>query len=123
MFIPFIRQVPIDIEEAATIDGAGLFRVLRYIYLPVCIPAIVTMLIINSVNAWNNLIYPLAFSSENAKCLSVKITEVRQNIAAAWGRPWHIVSALGIVMVIPVIILILSAQKAVIRGLTPGAVK
>ncbi len=124
VFIPFIRQVPIDIEEAATIDGAGLFRVLWNVYLPVCAPAIVTMLVINFVNAWNNLIYPLAFTSEEAKCLSVKITEVHMNIsAAAWGKPWHLVSALGMVMVIPVIVLILAGQKAIVRGLTSGAVK
>lgn len=124
VFIPFIRQVPIDIEEAATIDGAGLFHVLTRVYLPVCAPALVTMLVINFVNAWNNLIYPLAFSSVNAKCLSVKITEVHMNIsAAAWGRPWHLVSALGMMMVIPVIVMILCAQKAIVRGLTSGAVK
>jgi ABC-type glycerol-3-phosphate transport system permease component len=81
-------------------------------------------LVINFVNAWNNLIYPLAFSSERAKCLSVKITEVHMNIAAAaWGKPWHLVSALGMVMVIPVIVLILVGQKAIVRGLTSGAVK
>jgi len=123
VFVPFIQQVPAAIEEAATMDGAGLRTILWRIYLPVCAPAIVTMLVINFVNAWNNLLYPLAFSvSTRSKCLSVAITEIFQ-AQVAWGKPWHLISALGVTMVVPVIILILSSQRAIVRGLTRGAVK
>ena len=123
VFVPFIQQVPKSIEEAAVIDGASLFTILWRIYLPVMMPALVTMMIINFVNAWNNLLYPLAFSvSENSKCLSVAITEIFQT-DVPWGQPWHLVSALGVIMVVPVIILILSFQRAVVSGLTRGAIK
>lgn len=123
VFVPFIQQVPESMEEAAVIDGASLWTILFRIYLPLCKPAIVTMLVINFVNAWNNLLYPLAFSvTARSKCLSVAITEVFQ-AQVPWGKPWHLISALGVVMVIPVIIIVLSSQKAVVRGLTKGAVK
>ncbi|ARN56153.1 Inner membrane ABC transporter permease protein YcjP [Sedimentisphaera salicampi] len=123
VFVPFIQQVPESMEEAAVIDGAKLWTILWKIFLPICKPAIVTMLIINFVNAWNNLLYPLAFSvTASSKCLSVAITEVFQ-AQVPWGKPWHLISALGVIMVIPVIILILSSQKAVVKGLTKGAVK
>lgn len=123
VFVPFIQQVPISMEEAAVVDGASLWTILWRIYLPVITPAIVTMLIINFVNSWNNLLYPLAFTvTSKSKCLSVAITEVFQ-AQVPWGKPWHLISALGAIMVIPVIILILSSQRAIVRGLTRGAVK
>jgi ABC-type glycerol-3-phosphate transport system permease component len=123
VFVPFIQQVPESMEEAAVIDGANLWTIIWRIYLPVCKPAIFTMLIINFVNAWNNLLYPLAFSATaKSKCLSVAITEVFQ-AQVPWGKPWHLISALGVIMVVPVVILILLSQKAVVKGLTKGAVK
>jgi len=123
VFVPFIGQVPKSIEEAAVVDGASLFTILWRFYLPVMMPALVTMFIINFINAWNNLLYPLAFSTtEHAKCLSVAITEIFQT-EVPWGQPWHLVSALGVIMVVPVIILILAFQRAVVSGLTRGAVK
>jgi ABC-type glycerol-3-phosphate transport system permease component len=123
VFVPFIQQVPVSMEEAAVVDGANLWTILWRIYLPVITPAIVTMLIINFVNSWNNLLYPLAFTvTSKSKCLSVAITEIFQS-QVAWGKPWHLISALGAIMVIPVIILILLSQRAVVRGLTRGAVK
>ena len=123
VLVAFIQQVPFEIEEAATIDGANLFQILRRIMLPLTSPALATMLVINFINAWNNLLYPLAFSnSTKSKTLSVAITEVFQ-ARSPWGRPWNMVSALGVAMVIPAILLVLFSQKAIVRGLTRGAIK
>ena len=81
------------------------------------------MLLINVINAWNNLLYPLAFSvTSRSKCLSVAITEIFQT-QVPWGKPWHLVSTLGVVMILPVMIIVLCSQRAIIRGLTRGAVK
>ncbi len=122
-FVPFIRQIPVAIEEAALLDGAGLGTILWRIYVPISAPAIVTMLIINFINAWNNLLYPLAFSvTARSKCLSVAITEIFQ-AQVPWGKPWHLVSALGVLMVLPVMVMVLCSQRSIIRGLTRGAVK
>ncbi len=123
MLIAFIKQVPYEIEEAARIDGASLPRILWKIVVPVTWPALATMGIINFVNAWNNLLYPLAFSvTPRSKTLSVAITEIFV-AQTPWGKPWNLVSALGVAMVIPVIILVIFANKAIVQGLTRGAVK
>lgn len=123
VLVAFIQQVPIEIEEAAIIDGANLFRILTRIMIPLTSPALATMVVINFINAWNNLLYPLAFSAtENSKTLSVAITEIFQ-ARAPWGRPWNLVSTLGVTMVLPAIILVLFSQKAIVRGLTRGAIK
>lgn len=123
VLVSFIKQVPYEIEEAAIIDGASLPQILWQILLPVTAPGLVTMGLINFINAWNNLLYPLSFSvSPAAKTLSVSITEVFSGYSP-WGRPWELIMAVGVAMVVPIVILILFSQKAIVRGLTGGAVK
>jgi ABC-type glycerol-3-phosphate transport system permease component len=123
VLVAFIRQVPYEIEEAAIIDGASLPEIIWRIVLPMTAPALATMLVINFVNAWNNLLYPLAFSSSvQSKTLSVAITEVFQ-ARSPYGRPWELISSLGITMMIPVVILAIVSQRAIVRGLTAGAFK
>lgn len=123
VLVSFIKQVPYEIEEAAIIDGASLPTVLWRIVLPLTTPGLVTMGVINFINAWNNLLYPLSFSVTPAsKTLSVSITEVFAGYSP-WGRPWELIMAVGVTMVIPITLLILVSQKAIVRGLTGGAVK
>lgn len=123
VLISFIKQVPYEIEEAAIIDGASLMQVLGRIVLPITTPGLVTMLLINFINGWNDLLHPLAFSStEKAKTLSVAITYIF-NFRAPWGLPWNLVSTVGMIMVIPVIILVIFAQRSIVAGLTRGAIK
>lgn len=123
VLISFIKQVPQEIEEAATIDGASLLQILWRIVLPVTTPGLVTMLVINFINGWNDLLHPLAFSSsEEAKTLSVAITYI-YSYRASWGLPWNLVSTVGMIMVIPIIILVMFAQRAIVSGLTRGAIK
>lgn len=123
VLVSFIKQVPYEIEEAAIIDGASLPQIMGQILLPVTAPGLVTMGLINFINAWNNLLYPLSFSvSPAAKTLSVSITEVFSGYSP-WGRPWELIMAVGVTMVVPIVILIIFSQKAIVRGLTGGAVK
>lgn len=123
VLVAFIKQVPYEIEEAAIIDGASLPTILWRILLPLTAPGLVTMGVINFINAWNNLLYPLSFSVTPAsKTLSVSITEVFAGFSP-WGRPWELIMAVGVTMVIPITLLILVSQKAIVRGLTGGAVK
>lgn len=123
VLISFIKQVPYEIEEAAIIDGASLPQIFVKILLPVTMPGLVTMGLINFINAWNNLLYPLSFSiSPESKTLSVAITEVFVG-HSPYGKPWVLIMALGVVMTIPSVILVVLSQRAIVRGLTGGAVK
>jgi ABC-type glycerol-3-phosphate transport system permease component len=123
VLVAFIRQVPYEVEEAAIVDGARLPEILWRIVLPMTAPALATMAVINFVNAWNNLLYPLAFSSTNkSKTLSLAITEVFQ-VSSQYGRPWELISSLGVTMMVPVILLAIASQRAIVRGLTAGAIK
>jgi ABC-type glycerol-3-phosphate transport system permease component len=123
VLVSFIRQVPYEIEEAAIIDGASLPQIFLRVLLPVTLPGLVTMGLINFVNAWNNLLYPLSFSvSPHAKTLSVAITEVFAGYSP-WGKPWELIMAVGVTMVVPIVLLVLVSQRAIVSGLTRGAIK
>lgn len=123
VLVSFIKQVPYEIEEAATMDGANLLQRLVRVVLPVTMPGLVTMGLINFINAWNNLLYPLSFSvSERSKTLSVSITEVFGGYSP-WGKPWELIMAVGVTMVAPIILLVFVSQRAIVSGLTRGAIK
>ena len=123
VLVSFIKQVPYEIEEAAIIDGASLPQIMLRILVPVSMPGLVTMGLINFVNAWNNLLFPLSFSvTPQSKTLSVAITEVFAGFSP-WGKPWELIMAVGVTMVAPVILLVLISQKAIVGGLTRGAIK
>jgi ABC-type glycerol-3-phosphate transport system permease component len=79
--------------------------------------------LINFINAWNNLLYPLSFTtSPTSKPLSVAITEIFNGFSP-YGKPWELIMTVGVVMTIPIVILVLFAQRAIIRGLVSGAIK
>jgi ABC-type glycerol-3-phosphate transport system permease component len=123
VLISFIKQVPYEIEEAAIIDGASLPQIFWHILIPVTMPGLVTMGLINFINAWNNLLYPLSFNtSPTAKTLSVAITEIYGGYSP-YGKPWELIMTVGAVMTIPIVILIIFSQRAIVRGLVGGAIK
>jgi ABC-type glycerol-3-phosphate transport system permease component len=123
VLVSFIKQVPYEIEEAAIIDGARLPQILWRILLPVTMPGLVTMGLINFINAWNNLLYPLSFTtSPTSKTLSVSITEI-YNAYSPYGRPWELIMTVGVTMTIPIVILVMISQRHIIRGLVSGAIK
>lgn len=123
VLVSFIKQVPYEIEEAAILDGASLPQIFWRILLPVTLPGVVTMGLINFINAWNNLLYPLAFSVTPAsKTLSVAITEIYAGYSP-YGKPWELIMTVGVTMTIPMIFLVLFSQRAIVRGLTGGALK
>lgn len=123
VLITFIKQVPTEIEEAAIIDGASLPQVFWHILMPVTMPGLVTMGLINFINAWNNLLYPLSFNtSPTSQTLSVAITQIYGGYSP-YGKPWELIMAVGAVMTIPIVIMIIFSQRSIVRGLIGGAIK
>jgi ABC-type glycerol-3-phosphate transport system permease component len=122
--VSFIQQLPEEMEEAARIDGANLVQLLWQIVVPVVKPAIATMVIINFIISWNELLFPLVFATSTAtKTLSVGLVELAVDPAMGSGRPWDLMSALSVSMIIPVLLLVLFFQRLIVSGLTKGAIK
>jgi ABC-type glycerol-3-phosphate transport system permease component len=123
ILVSFIMQVPVEIEEAALIDGANIVQVLTRIVVPLIMPALSTMVIINFIIGWNELLYPLVFAQrDTTKTLSVALVELSSD-ASTYTRPWDMLSALSVFMVIPILLLVLVGQRMIIAGLSRGAVK
>lgn len=121
--VSFIKQVPAEIEDAAFIDGAGLLQTLLRIVLPLIRPALVTMFMINFIISWNELLYPLVFAQRlSTKPLSVGLMQLSSD-ASTYTRPWDMMSAMSVLMIIPILLLILFGQRMIIAGLARGAVK
>ena len=82
-----------------------------------------TMFLINFIISWNELLYPLVFAQRNdTKTLSVALTQLSVD-ASSYTRPWDLLSAMSVLMIIPVLLIILFGQRMIIAGLARGAVK
>ena len=119
----FIRQVPKEVIEAAQMDGARLVAVMLRIVVPLTMPAIVTLFVIDFIITWNELFYPLVFASGvDAKPLTLGLVELTTGVGTGAGRPWDLMSALSMVMIVPPVLLVIAFQRLIVRGLTAGAV-
>lgn len=121
--VSFINQIPGEIEEAAYIDGANTLQILSRIVFPLLRPALFTMFVINFIISWNELLYPLVFAQRaDTKPLSVGLMELTAD-ASTYTRPWDLMSAMSVLMVIPVLVIVLFGQRMIISGLARGAIK
>ncbi len=113
----FIRRVPVEVEEAARIDGASMFGTIWRITLPLTMPAVATMLVINFIQCWNELFYPLIFAqSEASQPLALGLLNLSSAVANA-GKPWDLISALTVVLIAPIICVVLAFEPFITRGL------
>ena len=123
IFVPFINKIPKEIEEAGFIDGANILNMLIKIIVPISFPILSAMFLINFINTWNNLIFPLAFcATDECKTLSVAITEIYSG-RTPYGRPWDLISALAMIIIAPLIAIIFFTNRTIIGGLTSGSIK
>jgi multiple sugar transport system permease protein len=117
----FLKEVPVSIEEAASIDGCGFIQSMYYVTLPLLRPAIATVCIVNFITCLNNFFTPL-FYSNGISVLSTAITQLplRDNM---YSVPWDLVSAMGWIIIFPIIIFVGVFQKQIMEGIMAGGVK
>lgn len=116
----FFKTMPIELEEAARMDGAGNLRVLWSVLLPLMRPALGTVVIVNFISAWNDFFFPLIFITEKAKMtIPVGMLSLFGEHSADWGSLFA-----GLTLAsLPMMILFFVASKQFMEGLTAGAVK
>lgn len=119
-FTSFIKGIPREIDEAASMDGCGPVRMILSIHLPILKPIMITNIIIVAIGVWNNLMIPLYFLNSSKK-MTIPLTVY--NFFGMYSRDWHYVFAAMTLTVLPVIILYLCLQKYIVDGMTSGAVK
>lgn len=116
----FMSTVPLELEEAARIDGCSVFRTYFSVVLPLLKPAMATLVIMQSFQIWNDyLLASLYVSKKQLKTLTVAI----QSLFSAQSSDYTTAMAAIVISVLPIAILFLSLQKYFIKGMTVGAVK
>src|SRR4030067_367555 len=116
----FFRTVPKELFESARIDGAGDFLILRRIVLPLSLPAIVTLVVVNSLYVWNDLLIAIIFLQEDAKRTLMAGISVFQG---RYNNQVPLTLAGFLVARVPMFILYIVFQKHFIRALLAGAIK
>lgn len=120
LMIGYFRNIPMELEEAALVDGCTRLRALIHILLPLTVPALVVVALYSFTQAWNEFLYALVFiSSDSQKTFTVGLIGLIQGDTLPWG-PMMAAASLG--MIPPLIIYIL-AQRWVVSGLAAGSVK
>ncbi|TXK02500.1 carbohydrate ABC transporter permease [Microbacterium mitrae] len=116
----FFRQLPIELDEAARLDGAGAFSTFFRVHLPLVKPAIATVIVFRFVPVWNDFFYPLILiRDQSAYTLPVGITR----FFGEYQTDWATLFAGLTLATIPLVILFLVATKQIVSGLTAGMSK
>ncbi len=118
----FMRDLPIEIEEAAIMDGATPWVLVTRIFLPLLAPAMVTTGLLAFIAAWNEFLFALTFTlSNDQRTVPVAIALITG--ASEHELPWGNIMAASVIVTVPLIALVLVFQRRLVAGLTLGAVK
>jgi trehalose/maltose transport system permease protein len=118
----FVRDLPIEIEEAAIVDGATPWVIITRVFMPLMWPALVTTGLLAFIGAWNEFLFALTFTLTNAqRTVPVAIALLSGN--TAFEIPWGNIMAASVIVTVPLVVLVLIFQRKIISGLTAGGVK
>jgi multiple sugar transport system permease protein len=116
----YFRSIPVELEEAAMIDGAGRFYIFMRIVLPLAAPALLSVALFAFTNAWNEFLFAFVFiNSESLRTLPIGL----QSLVFGDILPWGKLMAASLLTAVPVAVLYIYAQRFLVEGLTAGSVK
>jgi raffinose/stachyose/melibiose transport system permease protein len=120
-FVGFIKAIPIDVEEAAMIDGASPWQVFFRVIFPMLKPTAITIAILNAMWIWNDYLLPMLVIGTEYKTIPIA---VQQYMTGSYGaKDMGGFMAMLVLAIIPIIAFYLAGQRHIIKGVTAGAVK
>jgi glucose/mannose transport system permease protein len=119
IFRNYFASVPTELVEAARMDGADLFRIFRYIMLPLSLPAFAVVLIWQFTNVWNEFLFAIVLTRPG----SWPVTVALNNLAGSQIVEWNVQMAGALLAALPTLIVYILLGKFFVRGLMAGAVK
>ncbi|MDR7033192.1 carbohydrate ABC transporter permease [Mesorhizobium sp. BE184] len=119
VMIGYFETTPMELEEAASIDGASSWQVFRLVALPIAKPGIVVALILSVIFSWNNFVFGVVLANRETRTLPVAVYNMLSYEQVSWGP----LAAAALVVTLPVLVLTIFAQRQIVAGLTAGAVK
>lgn len=120
LLVQSMRSLPNDYMEAASLDGAGMFKIYRSIIMPMCKPAVATLSITTFMEAWNDYLWPLVMLSDKKK---MTLTLALNSLNGQYGTEYNVLMAGSLMSMIPIIIVYAIAQTQMKQGITLGGVK
>jgi trehalose/maltose transport system permease protein len=118
----FVRGIPVELEEAAALDGASPLATLLRIFVPLLRPALATTGLLVFIAAWNEFLFALTFTlSDESRTVPVAIALLSG--ASAFELPWGPIMAAAVVVTVPIVALALVFQRHIVSGLLAGAIK
>ncbi|MGX7828315.1 carbohydrate ABC transporter permease [Actinokineospora sp. 24-640] len=116
----FVKGIPVELEEAAMVDGCGRWGVFRRVTLPLLGPGLVATSVFSFVTAWNEFLFALVFIRDQSKqTLPVWLSSFR----TAFGTDWGGVMAASVIYAVPALLFFMLVQRKLVSGATAGAVK
>ncbi|WP_067623514.1 carbohydrate ABC transporter permease [Alicyclobacillus acidiphilus] len=116
----FLMTIPLELEEAATIDGAGSLRIFFEIILPLIKPALVAVAVFAFQGAWNDFLSPLIYLNDPSKfTLQLGLTQFQ----GTYKTEWNLIMAASVVVMLPMLVIFFLAQKYFIEGITMTGTK
>ena len=120
VFLQFMKGIPVELDEAAKIEGANYFQIYFKIILPLLKPAIATIIILRTIYIYNDFYFPLLYlTDESQKTVSTALFK----FTSVFGTEWTTISAGVIIILVPSVVVFLLLQKQIYAGVTNGAVK
>ncbi len=118
----FFRQLPVELEQAAMVDGCTPGQAFRKIILPLAAPGVFTTAIITFIAVWNEFMIALTFGTQQSMYTAV-VSLSKFTGAYGFDTPWGTIMAAGVLITVPLIIGVLIFQRRIVAGLTAGGVK
>ena len=116
----FMRQLPRELEESAVIDGANVFQIITYICVPISTPGILTTVVLNFINIWNEYLFALILMDSNNRTVQLALALLRANQRSI---DYGLIAAGVVVSMIPVYVTFIFFQDKIMSGMLAGAIK
>ncbi|GMK39403.1 sugar ABC transporter permease [Paenibacillus sp. CCS19] len=120
IYLQFIRNIPYDLDEAAMMEGASLFKIFYSIILPLLGPATATVVILKTISIYNDMYTPYLYLSKPDK---VVVSTALMRFFGVNSGDWQMISSAILIIMIPTAVMYLFLQKYIFAGVTSGAVK
>ena len=121
IFHGFIKNIPLELEEAAEIDGCSRAEIFFRIVFPLLQPVVVTVLVLNGLWIWNDYLLPLLILGANGSVRTIPLAV--QGFIGSYVKQWHLIMVSTLLAMLPIIILYIFAQKYIVKGMVDGAGK